>query len=114
MGNLAKQLKDLGEMDELVSIRQFTRVADATGGWVETASYLAEAIWAKVEYTTQSDEGMRGEEQQVVAYRVVKFTFRNFWDTLAETMRIVYEGDEYDIHNIHRLRHNSIIIHVIN
>ena len=47
MGNLSKLLKDVGEMDELVSIRQYSRVADATGGWVETASYLAEDIWAK-------------------------------------------------------------------
>ena len=110
MGNLAKQLKDLGEMDELVSIRQYSRVADATGGWVETASYLAEDIWAKVEYTTQSDEGMRGEDQQIVAYRIVKFTFRNFWDTLTETMRIVYEGNEYDIHSIHKLGKSRFVI----
>ena len=100
MGNLAKFNKDIGQMDELISIRQYSRAADATGGWVETASYLAEDVWAKVEYTTRSDEGMRGEEQQIVAFRIVKFTFRNFWDTLDEKMRIVYGGLEYDIHNI--------------
>ena len=100
MGNLAKFNKDLGQMDELISVRQYSRAADATGGWVETASYLAEDIWAKVEHTARSDEGMRGEDQQIVAYRIVRFTFRNFWDTLDEKMRIVWRGDEYDIHNI--------------
>lgn len=100
MGNLAKLLKDLGELDELISIRQFSRVADATGGWVETPSYLAQDIWAKVEVSAKSDEGMRGEDQQIVAYRVTRFTFRNFWDTLNENMRIVYGGLEYDILSI--------------
>ena len=109
MGNLAKQLKDLGEMDELISIRQYSRVADATGGWVETASYLAEDIWAKVEYTARSDEGTRGEDHQIVAFRLVRFTFRNFWDTLDETMRIVYGGLEYDIHNIQYMGKNRFV-----
>lgn len=110
MASLSKLLKDVGQMDQLISIRQFTRVADATGGWVDTASFLAEDIWAKVEYTAQSDEGMRGENQQIVAWRLVRFTFRDFWPTLDERMRIVYEGNEYDIHNIQKLGRNRFVI----
>ena len=110
MANLSKLLKDVGQMDQLISIRQFSRVADATGGWVETASFLAEDLWAKVDYTAQSDEGMRGEEQQIVAWRLVRFTFRDFWDTLDERMRIVYEGNEYDIHNIQKLGRSRFVI----
>lgn len=100
MAALSKLLSDIGAMDQLISIRQYSRVADATGGWIETASYLAEDVWAKIEYTARSDEGMRGDNQQIVAYNIVKFTFRDFWDTLDETMRIVFEGSEYDIHSI--------------
>lgn len=110
MGELSKQLKDVGEMGELVSIRQYSRVADATGGWVDTASYLAEDVWAKVDYTSRSDEGTRGEDQQIVAYRITRFTFRNFWDTINENMRIVYGGLEYDIHNISFVGRNRFVI----
>ncbi len=110
MANLSKLLSDVGNMDQLVSIRQYSRVADATGGWVETASFLAEDVWAKVEYTSQSDEGMRGEMQQVVAWRRVKFTFRSFWDTLDETMRIVYKGLEYEILNIGYLGRERFVV----
>lgn len=110
MGQLSKQLKDIGELGELISIRQFSRVADATGGWVETASYLAEDVWAKVEYTARSDEGMRGETQQVVAYNIVKFTFRDFWSTLNETMRIVFNGNEYDIASISKMGRDRFVI----
>lgn len=110
MGQLSKQLKDIGELDQLVSIQQYSRVADATGGWIDTASYLAEDIWAKVEYTARSDEGTRGEDQQVVAYNIVKFTFRDFWDTLNETMRIIFEGCEYDIHSISKMGRSRYVI----
>jgi head-tail adaptor len=110
MGNLSKQLKDVAEMDTLISIRQYTRVADATGGWVETPSFLAEDVWAKIEYTAQSDEGMRGENQQMVAWNRTKFTFRDFWPTLSETMRIVFDGDEYDILNISRTGRTRFVI----
>lgn len=110
MANLAKLLPDIGAMDQLIGIRQYSRAADATGGWVETASYLAEDVWANVEYTSQSDEGMRGENQQVVAFRLAKFTFRDFWPTLNETMRIVYGGLEYDIHNIAKIGRSRFVV----
>lgn len=110
MGQLSKQLPDVGAMDQLISIRQFTRTTDATGGVDESPSYLAEDVWASVEYTSRSDEGTRGEDQQIVAFRLVKFTFRNFWDTLNETMRIVFEGYEYDIHNISKLGRNRFVV----
>lgn len=52
---------------------------------------------------------MRGEDQQVVAYNVVKFTFRDFW-TIDETMRIVFDDKEYDIKNISRLGRSRFAI----
>lgn len=110
MGKLSKQLTDVGAMDELISIRQFTRTTDATGGVVETPSYLAQDVWALVEEQARSDKGDRGEEQQIVAYRITKFTFRDFWATLNETMRIVYDGDEYDILSISKLGRNRFVI----
>ena len=103
MDNLSKLLPDIGAMDEFIAIRQYTRTTDATGGVTETPSYLAENVWALVEYTSMSGEGMRGEDQQVVAYRIVKFTFRDFWPTLSEVMRIVYGEKEYDILSISKL-----------
>lgn len=99
MGYLAKLLPDVGSMDQLIDIRSSVETTDSTGGVVETWSDLATDIWCKVDYTAQSGEGMRGEEQQVVAFRIVKFTFRDFW-TINEKMRIVYEANEYDILNI--------------
>lgn len=110
MGQLSKLLPDIGAMDQLIGIRQFSRVEDATGGVVETASYLAEDVWAMVEDTTRSDEGMRGEDQQIVAFRITKFTFRDHWSTLNETMRIVYEGLEYDIHSIAHLGRSRFVV----
>ena len=109
MGNLAKQISDIGAMDQLISIRQYSRVADATGGWVETASYLAEDIWSKVEYTSQSDEGTRGEDQQMVAWNRTRFTFRDFW-TITETMRVVFEDEEYDILSINRMGRSRFVV----
>ena len=97
-------------MDNLISIRQYSRVADATGGWIDTPSYLAEDIWAKVEYTAQSDEGMRGENQQIVAWNRTRFTFRDFWDTINETMRIVFEGNEYDILSINKTGRTRFLV----
>lgn len=102
MGNLSKLLSDIGSLDQLIDIRSFTNVTDATGGVTPTWSDLAADIWAKVEYTAQMDEGMRGEEQQVVAWNRTRFTFRDFW-TIDETMRIVFDSEEYDILNISRL-----------
>lgn len=110
MENLSKLLPDIGAMDELIDIRQTTRTADATGGWVDTWSDLATGVWARVEYLAQSDEGMRGEEQQIVAYRRIRFTFRSFFDTLNEQMRIVYDGDEYDILSISKLGRNRFLV----
>lgn len=110
MANLAKLISDVGSMDQLIGIRQYSRVEDATGGVVETASYLAEDVWAKIEDTTRSDEGMRGEDQQMVAFRITKFTFRDFWPTLNETMRIVYEGLEYDILSISHLGRSRFVV----
>lgn len=109
MANLSKLLPDIGAMDSLISIRQYSRVADATGGWVDTASFLAEDVFSKIDYTTRSDEGMRGEDQQIVAYNIVKFTFRDFWD-LNETMRIVFDGFEYDIKSIAKLGRSRFVI----
>lgn len=109
MAHLSKLLPDIGAMDSLISIQQYSRVADATGGWVDTASFLAEDVFSKVDYTTRSDEGMRGEDQQIVAYNIVKFTFRDFWD-LNETMRIVFDGSEYDIKSIAKLGRSRFVI----
>jgi head-tail adaptor len=109
MAGLSKLLSDIGAMDQLISIRQYTRVADATGGWIDTASYLAENIWAKIEYTSLSNEGTRGEDQQIVAWNVVKFTFRDFW-TITETMRIVFDSDEYDIKSITRIGRSRFVV----
>lgn len=99
MGNLSKLLPDVGSMDRLIDIVQYTETTDATGGVTETASDLATNVWCKVDYLTQSDEGMRGEEQQVVAWNRVKFTFRDYW-SVTEKMRISFDGADYDILNI--------------
>ena len=109
MAGLSKLLTDVGAMDQLIDIRQYSRVADATGGWVETASYLAQEVWAMVEYTQQSDEGMRGENQQVLAFNRTRFTFRDFW-TLNERMRIVFDSEEYDILSINRKGRSRFVV----
>jgi hypothetical protein len=110
MASLAKLLPDLGSMDALIAIRQYSRAPDATGGWVYTPSYLAQDVWAKVEYTKQSDEGMRGETEQIVAFNKTRFTFRDFWITINEDMRIVFEGNEYDILSINKLGRNRFLV----
>lgn len=109
MGNLSKLLTDVGALDQLVYLMTATKSADATGGQVETWATGEEPLWAKVEYGTQSDEGMRGEDQQVVAYRVVRFTVR-YGFTIDETMRLSYNGDEYDIHSISRLGRERFLV----
>ncbi len=102
MAYLAKILPDVGAMDQLITIRTVTNTTDATGGVTPTWSDLATNVWCKVDYTAMSSEGARGEDQQIVAFRIVKFTFRDFL-TINETMRILYDGEEYDILNISRL-----------
>jgi len=109
MGALSKLLPDIGAMDQLISIKQYSSAADATGDYPETGSYLAEDIWANVAYTAQSDEGMRGEDQQIVAWNRVKFTFRDFW-TITNRMRVVFEEEEYDILNINRLGRSRFVV----
>lgn len=96
-------------MDERIDIRQFSETVDGTGGVTPTWTNLATGIWARVEYTTQSSEGMRGEDQQVVSYRIVKFTIRAEY-AVTEIMRILYDGSEYDILSISKLGRNRFLI----
>lgn len=109
MGNLSKLLPNVGSMDQLINILSGIETTDSTGGVSTAWSNLATDIWSRVEYTAQSSEGMRGEDQQIVAFRIVKFTFRDFW-TINEKMRIVFDGDEYDILNISRLGRSRFAI----
>ena len=97
--NLGKLLPDIGSMDELITIRQRSLTTDSTGGVTESWSNLAADVWARVESSSQSDEGTRGEPQQIVAWDRLRFTVRAVF-TLDKTMRILYNSKEYDILNI--------------
>lgn len=109
MAYLSKLLHDVADLDTLINIRSFTSEADATGGFVDTWSNLATDVWAKIEYQKASNEGMRGENEQVVAWNTITFTIRDFF-TLNETMRIVYESNEYDILSISKIGRSRFLV----
>lgn len=101
MGNLSGII-EIGQLDKLIDILSATKTTDATGGQVETWTETYSDVWCHVEYTAMSNEGMRGEEQQIVAYNVTRFTVRDLF-TVNETMRLSFEGNEYDIKSISKL-----------
>jgi len=109
MANLAKLLLDIGAMDQLVYLMTSTKTTNSTGEQVETWATPEEGMWARIEYTLQSDEGMRGEDQQVVAYNIVKFTVR-YGLTIDETMRLSYNSNEYDIKAISEIGRQRFLV----
>jgi head-tail adaptor len=109
MANLARLLHDVGEMDNLINIKSPTQTTDATGGITKTWSSLYTDVWCKVDYSLKSNEGFRSEDQQLVAFRVVTFTMRDFAE-LNEIMRIEFEDVEYDILSITKLGRDRFLV----
>lgn len=82
----------VGRLDRRITIEQPTASQDAYGEPVESWGALA-TVWAQV-------QPLRGEErfeaQQVGAERTVRFRIR-YRSDVTEQMRVVYDGDVYDI-----------------
>ena len=81
-----------GKLDRRITIQSPTSTRDGAGQPVEAWALLA-TVWARVEH-------LRGKEpfqgQEFNAQRTSVFTIRYRTD-LDETMRIIFDGDTYDI-----------------
>ena len=85
------------QLDRIITIQQRTVTGDGFGGEVVTWADFAE-VWASFRPRT-STETFRNESNITQAETTAAFRIR--WrDDLDETMRVVFEGDEWDIEGI--------------
>lgn len=91
---MAKQSTYIGEMDELISILEPTETVDSTGGVATTWDAIAENLWAKVENSVRSDEGLEGEQITAVNVKIFTIWYRT---DITEKMRVMWRGKEANI-----------------
>ena len=84
-----------GEMDRRVEIWQFTDTQDEFGSPTKAWTKL-KTVWAKV-IPGGGSETIENINTQYTGNMTV--TIR-YWNGLTEKMRVVYEGDNYDITSI--------------
>lgn len=86
----------IGQLDRRIRIETSTSSRGAAGQEILTWSTFAEC-WAAVEYPgTRSDEQVQADQE--VSTTTVIFVIR-YRDGIDQKMRIVYNGDNYDILN---------------
>lgn len=86
---------DPGEMDQRISFITDTRVSDGMGGFTKTPSTVA-TVWAKVKSGSGNE---RFEFDTINATALYRF-FTHYRDDITESMRIDWEGVEYNIRAI--------------
>ena len=98
----------IGEMDQLIELHEASETLNPTGGKSLTWAAVKSNVWAKVEQMAQSDEQTLDGLAQVVASNQLRFTIRYDPDFIPnEKMRIVYDGDNYDIIVIDKIGRNQ-------
>lgn len=99
--------RQIGKLNERISIVQPISSIDATGGKVTTWTTLV-SCWADAQAMAQSDEQMRGE--QIVAQNATSFAI-HYRDGINEQMRIIWRNEYYDIATINqRGRREQLVI----
>ena len=109
-----KRIEKIGALDRRITIQNFTAVQDETGGEILTWKDRYH-VSANVTYPStaglETYLGLGEQGLQQTATRNQFFTFR--WITgMNEKMRIIYEGNTYDIISIQELgRRRFLKIH---
>ena len=88
-------VKQVGELDRRITLKNPTISTDAFGEAVRTYSTLSD-VWAKVEYLT-SDE--KEENERLTNITKMKFTIRYRSDVDAKT-KIEWHSDTYEVDGI--------------
>ena len=85
------------QLDRRITIQQVTKTPDRFGGEVETWTDLAD-VWASFRPQTA---GERFQSNADILQATTTAAFRIRWrDDLDATMRVIHEGDEWDITGI--------------
>ena len=95
----------IGKLDQYITIERKTRASDGMGGFVETW-----ATWKNVWANAKANRGRESiDEGRTNAVFVVVFTIYTL-DGLAETDRISWRGETYNIRGV--LREGARPLHV--
>ena len=92
-GNISA-IVPIGSLDRKITIRQYVETQSGTGAVALAWSDLAE-VWAAVNYGSGTEKFNADQER---AFQGVTFIIRyNGSLSIDKKMRILYEGNEYDI-----------------
>ena len=95
----------LGQLDRRITIQQKTVSRTALGDESESWSHLA-TVWAKV-VPTSGREYFNAQAQQLVGNKTTVFRIRYLASARKDTeLRVVYDGENYDIKHIAELGRN--------
>ena len=104
-GNIG-QLLAIGELDNRVTLRQAHTTIDSFGQaveeWLDEAEVLAKVSWSA---TGESEKESGGK---TTVFQLVQFDIRHRSD-VAETWRVAFGGDEFDIVSIAILGRNRFL-----
>jgi SPP1 family predicted phage head-tail adaptor len=89
---------NFGRYDQEIVIQSYTETKSANGGVVRSYSTYA-SVWAQV-LPKGGNEAQEAKEK--TARRICDFNVRKDGLTLNETMRIVWDGETFDITTIDR------------
>ena len=92
----------IGRLDRQITLQTFTEARTTAGGVTPTWSNLTTdpTVWARLDRTRGGEEFTAGHVEQ--AERTLTFIIRHRTD-LNEEMRIVYDGDNWDIEMIEEI-----------
>jgi len=93
-----------GQLNRRVTLQQQVETRDSYGGvqtgWADAGSY-----WARVRDLSAGEKVAGGQE---VAWRTREFVLRN-GVAVDERMRILYDGDAYDIRSVFRHPDRTVV-----
>lgn len=94
---------NVGRLDRYIVIQEFSNVTNAIGEVTKSWSTFHECF-AQLQGAGGSE---KEEASKNTATRMVKFKIR-FFDGITEDMRILYNGNYYDIHEIQELGREAL------
>lgn len=97
----------IGQLDRRIEIQQATTTTDAYGQSIDTWTTLA-CCWAKVENPLAGNrEKVFGDVETSVTRAMITIRYR---DGITERHSVLYNGDYYDIMNIHQIGRRAYLL----
>lgn len=104
-GRVARTIRDVGDMDERITIQEKTDTVDVSGGMVETWDAIDEEEWSTVEYAkTGSDEENPNGLEYSTARLLITIRYRG--DVTVKN-RVLHGTKIYDIERVATLGRDS-------